>query len=175
MTPANASALHDLRELDRDAFVAVLGEVFEHSPWVASKAWEAGPFASVEALHAAMLDAVRFAPPPQRLAFLRGHPELAGREAQAGTMTGASTSEQSPLAGMAQAERERLQRLNTAYAERHGFPFIVAMRAHTRAQVFEALERRFDATPEAEMNEALRQIGLITRGRLDRLFGAATS
>ena len=83
-----------LNAMERDAFVAALGPTFENAPWVASSAWAAGPFASVAALHAAMLNVVRQAPDDKKLAFLCGHPELAGREAQAGTMTMESVGEQ---------------------------------------------------------------------------------
>ena len=73
-----------LNAMDRDAFVAAVGPTFENSPWVAQAAWARRPFADTDALHAAMLDVVREAPLERRIAFLRGHPELAGREAALG-------------------------------------------------------------------------------------------
>ena len=110
----------------------------------------------------------------RQLAFLRGHPELAGREARAGTMTTESTDEQrgAGLDALNRDELDEIQRLNRAYSERHGFPFIIAVRHHSREQIFEALRRRTERPSDEERQAALEQIGLITRGRLDALLGA---
>ena len=169
-----ASPLLDLaavNAMDREAFVATLGPAFENAPWVADGAWSGRPFASVTALHAAMLDVVRRATAERQLAFLCGHPELAGREAQTGTMTAESTGEQSSagLNALTAAEREEMQRLNRAYRERHGFPFIIAVRANTKQQIFEAMRARIAQATGIERDAALEQIGLITRGRIDAL------
>lgn len=157
--------------MNRDTFVQALGPTFELAPWVAEAAWARRPFASVGALHAAMLDAVRQAPDAQQLAFLCGHPELAGREAQAGTMTAESVDEQSSagLDALSRDEMADIQRLNRAYRERHGFPFIIAVRHHNKQQIFEALRTRAAGQTEAERTVALQQIGLITRGRIEAL------
>jgi 2-oxo-4-hydroxy-4-carboxy-5-ureidoimidazoline decarboxylase len=160
-----------LNAMERDAFVAALGPTFENAPWVASSAWAARPFASVTALHAAMLNVVRQAPDDKKLAFLCGHPELAGREAQAGTMTMESVGEQKSagLNALTSAELAEMRRLNRAYRERHGFPFIIAVRANTRQQIFDAMRTRLAEDTEVERNAALEQIGLITRSRIDAL------
>jgi 2-oxo-4-hydroxy-4-carboxy-5-ureidoimidazoline decarboxylase len=160
-----------LNAMKRDAFVAVLGPAFENAPWVADGAWSERPFASVAALHAAMLDVVRRAPDERQLVFLCGHPELAGREAQTGTMTAESTGEQGSagLNALTGGERSELQSLNRAYRERHGFPFIIAVRANTKQQIFEAIRSRLSQSTQIERGTALDQIGLITRGRIDAL------
>ena len=160
-----------LNAMEREAFVTVLGPAFENAPWVADGAWSDRPFASMAALHAAMLDVVRRAPDEQQLAFLCGHPELAGREAQTGTMTAESIGEQSSagLNALTGAERNELQSLNRAYRDRHGFPFIIAVRANTKQQIFEAIRARTAQSTEIERRAALEQIGLITRGRIDAL------
>ena len=161
-----------LNAMDHDAFVAAIGPAFENAPWVAANAWTRRPFASVGALHAAMLDVVRAAPDERQLAFLCGHPELAGREAQSGTMTAESVGEQKSagLNALTSAELDEMQRLNRAYRERHGFPFIIAVRANTKQQIFEAMRARVAKTTETERIAALEQIGLITRGRIDALL-----
>jgi 2-oxo-4-hydroxy-4-carboxy-5-ureidoimidazoline decarboxylase len=163
--------LATLNAMDRDAFVAALGPTFENAPWVAASAWPGRPFASVAALHNAMLNVVRQAPDDKKLAFLCGHPELAGREAQAGTMTTESVGEQKSagLNALTSAELQEMQRLNRAYRERHGFPFIIAVRANTKQQIFAAMRARLAQDTEVERNAALEQIGLITRGRIDAL------
>jgi len=170
--------LADLSAMPRDAFVAALGEIFEHAPWVAEAAWAARPYASATALHDAMMAAVRAAPAQQQIAFLRGHPELAGREAQAGTMTDHSTHEQhgAGLNALRRDELDELQRLNARYAQRHGFPFIIAVLRHDKAQIFDALRTRIERDTRREVAEALGQISMITRRRIAvRLGETATT
>lgn len=166
--------LDAVNTLDRTAFVAALGGCFEHSPWVAERAFAQRPFASVDALHAAMIDVVRRAPRQTQIDFLRAHPELAGREAQAGTMTDHSVSEQASagLNALRHDEFVELRRLNARYRDRHGFPFIVAVRRHDKAQIFALLRRRAEADTEAELLEALEQIAAITRLRVDAKVAA---
>jgi len=164
--------LDRLNAMPQAEFRAALGEVFEHSPWVAERAWPRRPFASVDALHAAMVAAVRAAGPEEQLALIRAHPELAGREAADGTLTADSTSEQGRLGftALTRAELERVARANAAYREKFGFPCIVALRLHaTRESVIAEMERRAGNDRAAELAAALDQIGHIARGRLDKL------
>jgi len=172
-----ALSLATLSSMPRDAFVAALGDIFEHAPWVAESAWAARPYASEAALHDAMMAAVRAAPLEKQIAFLRGHPELAGREAQAGTMTDHSTHEQhgAGLNALRRDELDELQRLNARYAQRHGFPFIIAVLRHDKAQIFEALRRRTERDTPAEIAEALAQIATITRRRIATRLAETTT
>ena len=159
--------------LDRDAFVARFGGVFEHSPWVAERAWLRRPFVSLDALHAAMMAAVREAPREEQLALVRAHPELAGREASDGGLTADSSSEQGRLGftRLSRDEFERMARLNRAYREKFGFPCIVALRLHaSRGSVMQEMERRIGNDAGTELGNALEQIGHITRARLGRKF-----
>jgi 2-oxo-4-hydroxy-4-carboxy-5-ureidoimidazoline decarboxylase len=161
--------LADINAMDRTAFVAALGGVFEHSPWVAERAWAAKPFASVDALHAAMAAAMHAATEDEQLALIRAHPELAGKAAVRGELTADSTREQSG-AGLAQCTPEefaRLQALNARYHERFGFPFILAVKGWDRAGVIGELARRVDGDRATEFAECLAQIARIARFRLD--------
>ncbi len=171
--PSPTLDLATLNAMSADAFVAVVGPTFENSPWIAEAAAPARPFATVDTLHGTLLAQVREAPASRQLDFLRGHPELAGREAQAGTMTSESTDEQrgAGLDALSRDELAEIQQLNRAYSERHGFPFIIAVRHHTREQIFEALRARTERPTELERQTALDQIGLITRGRIAALLG----
>lgn len=171
-TTSKPASLAALRALDRAAFIAALGDVFEHSPWVAERAWEHAPFANVDALHRAMVAAVDNASSDERLALLRAHPDLAGREARAGTLTDASTGEQARagLNALSAAEMGRIAALNEAYRERHGIPFIVCVGHYTKAGIFFEFERRLNSAPETALAEALLQVGAITRLRLDTMF-----
>jgi 2-oxo-4-hydroxy-4-carboxy-5-ureidoimidazoline decarboxylase len=119
-------ALEEVNALGKRQFVARLGGVFEHSPWIAERAWHRRPFRSLEDLHRAMLEAV--ASKEEKLALARAHPELAASE----HLTVDSTSEQGRLGfnRLTQAEREDMNRLNRSYRQKFGFPCIVALRLH---------------------------------------------
>lgn len=160
--------LDELNGLSGEAFAAALGDVFEHAPWVAEAAAGQRPFATIAALHEAMMQAVRSAPREAQLAFLRGHPELGGKVARAGAMTAESIAEQGSLGldRLSDAEFERFEALNGAYAARFGFPFIICVRRQTRDAILNEFERRSQLPPEAEFATALQEIGHITRLRL---------
>ena len=153
-------------------FRAAFGGVFEHSPWIAERAFAARPFASIDALHAAMTDAVTRASGDEQVALLRAHPELAGKEAQAGTMTGDSTKEQggAGLSALARDEMARIADLNRRYREKFGFPFIIAVRQHTKDGIFREFERRLANDRDTELATCLGQVFVITRLRLDGLI-----
>ena len=166
--------LDQLNALDREAFTRALGAVFEHSPWVAERAWPQRPFASLEALHAAMCEAVRQAGPAAQLNLIRAHPQLAGRAAIAGELSADSAREQRG-AGLDQCSPEeylRLTELNAHYQARFGFPYILAVRGHTRTSILADLAARLPNARQAEMLEALRQIERIAALRLADLVVA---
>ena len=159
---------------DKQAFVARFGAVFEHSPWVAERAWEKRPFASVDLLHQAMIQAAAQATMEEKLALVRAHPELAGREAKAGALTAGSAGEQGRLGFTSLGTEEflKMQEINRAYREKFGFPCIIALRLHrSRDSVMQEMQQRLRNSPEIELNNALQQIGHIARGRLEKLFG----
>jgi 2-oxo-4-hydroxy-4-carboxy-5-ureidoimidazoline decarboxylase len=171
-----AAALAALNGMAPVEFVAALADIVEHSPWVAEAVLAQRPFDTLESLHAAMLAAIERAPREVRIALARLHPELAGQEAAAGTLTAASNVEQSRLGltSLSRADHARLTSLNRAYREKFGFPFITAVRLHADlASIFAALERRCAHDPETELAETVRQIGEVMRGRLIRRFGDA--
>ena len=165
--------LAELNRLSPEGFVARLGDVFEHSPWVAERAFKKKPFRSVDELHEAMMGAVRAAPEAQRLGLIRAHPELAGAEAKEGTLTAHSSGEQGRLGltTLTKDEFRRISDINRRYREKFGFPCIVALKLHSnRTSVLDEMERRLANRPEVELAAALEQIGHITRGRLDRML-----
>jgi 2-oxo-4-hydroxy-4-carboxy-5-ureidoimidazoline decarboxylase len=163
--------------LSRAEFAAALGGVFEHSQWIAEPAWPAAPFADVEALHHAMVTAVREAPLERQLALIQAHPDLAGRAARDGAMTRHSLAEQASagLLSLDEAEYARFHRLNRAYRERFGFPFIIAVRRHSKQSLLAAFEARLTNSRAAEIAAALGEIFAITRLRLDALLCAAAA
>jgi OHCU decarboxylase len=168
---AKPVALSALNALDRAGFVAALGAVFEHSPWVAEAGWEARPFADVQALHRAMTAAVVAAPAEPKLALLRAHPDLAGKAARAGALTDHSRAEQAGagLNSLSDDEFELFHALNAAYRAKFGFPFIIAVRRVTKSGILDEFERRLRLDPASEMATALEQVCEIARFRLEAL------
>ena len=161
-----------LNQTGQEEFTDALGAVFEHSPWVAEAAWLAAPFDTIGELHAAMVAAVRAASEKQRLALIGAHPDLAGKAARSGTMTAASAAEQGSagLIDLSDAEFERFHRLNAAYRERFGFPFIIAVRHHDKTSLLVAFETRLRHSREVEIEAALAEIFAITALRLEALL-----
>lgn len=162
--------LEEANALSLEQFVARFGGVFEHSPWVAARAWQRRPFDSLESLFQEMQDAVRKAKAEAQLELIRAHPELAGRQ---GPLTTDSSSEQARL-GFLSLDRghfEQMGELNRTYRQRFGIPCIVALKLHaSRASVMAEMQRRLGNTVQAEIATALEQIGHIARGRLEKII-----
>lgn len=157
-------------------FVARLGGIYEHSPWVAERVCGLRPFASTAALHAAMCAAVAAASEDEQLQLIRAHPQLASRAAIRGELTESSNREQSG-AGLTQCSEQEfalLTRLNADYQQRFGFPFIIAVRGHDRSSIIAAMQARLQREYAAERAEALQQIGRIGEFRLAELVAAAS-
>jgi OHCU decarboxylase len=162
LTPDEAGAL------DEDSFVRRFGGVYEHSPWAAREAWRRRPFDSFDDLARAFEAAVRDASEPARLALVRAHPELAGREAQVGELTDESASEQAAagLDRLSGEEVARLRALNRAYREKFGFPLVIAVREQNKASILAQGEARLRNGREQELDAAIGQIVEIARLRL---------
>ncbi|MBR0566205.1 2-oxo-4-hydroxy-4-carboxy-5-ureidoimidazoline decarboxylase [Azoarcus sp. L1K30] len=164
--------IKSLSSLGKEAFVRRLGGVFEHSPWVAERAWDERPFSSIDELHAAMVAAVDSAPAQEQLALICAHPELAGKEASSGRLTKASTGEQKG-AGLDQCsadELARLRRLNADYRQKMGFPFVIAVKGLSRYQIMDAIETRLQNDRTTEHLACLEEIAKIARFRLQDLI-----
>jgi 2-oxo-4-hydroxy-4-carboxy-5-ureidoimidazoline decarboxylase len=161
---AGRLAIGEVNTLDRKAFVARFGGVYEHSPWVAEHAWSRRPFTDGGALAAAMQEAVRSAPRERQLALLQAHPALGARLG----LSDCSRAEQAGagIAAATDAERDELRELNARYEQRFGFPFILAVTGATLPAILESCRRRVTAAPEAEFEEALRQVFRIAGFRL---------
>ena len=156
--------LSELNSLDRTRFVEAIGWVFEASPWVAERAWQARPFHDMEALIAAMQAEVEKARPEEQLALIRAHPDLGTRA----RISPASAQEQSGagLDHLTPEEFARLARLNSTYRTTFGFPFMYAVKGSTKYDILDALERRVTASADQEYREALRHVYRIAEFRL---------
>jgi OHCU decarboxylase len=162
-------------QLGKDEFVARYGSIFEHSPWIAERAWdgEMGPANDTAiGLHFALRTQFRMATPEERLAVLRAHPDLAGKLAAAKRLTEASTAEQASagLDALTDEERERFTTLNTTYVQKFGFPFIIAVRDHDKASILENFERRLANTAAEEFATASAQVERIALLRLQAIL-----
>jgi OHCU decarboxylase len=163
-----------LNQLPPREFVFVTAPLFEHSLWIAERAASRRPFASIEAFHARLLDVVEEAGEEAQLALIRAHPDLAGKLAIAGELTVHSQAEQQSarLDRLTPEQFEQMTSLNAAYRSKFEFPFVICVRDHTQAGIFEAFRRRIANDRSAERSEALAQIGRIAWHRLLALMTA---
>ena len=158
-----------LNALGSNDFVDQVGWVFEHSSWVARRAWKHRPFASLDDLHKRVCAEVTAASTPEKLALLRAHPDLGARA----RMSESSVKEQSG-AGLDQltpVEFARLHQYNEAYKTKFGFPFLFAVKGSDKLRILQALETRMQTSPEDEFQEALKQVFRIARFRLEDIIG----
>ena len=164
MPGGDCMTIAEVNGLDRQQFVAAFESIFEHSSWVAERAFEARPFGSRDDLHRAMTAAMHAAATGEQLALLRAHPDLGTRA----RLSAASSSEQTGagLDRLTPGQFERLQQLNTRYRARFDFPFLYAVKGSTVEDILAALERRLESDWRAEFDEALRQVTRIARFRL---------
>ena len=157
--------------LPLDDFTQLFGNVFEHSEWVAERAFrrEMGPaHDTATGLHALMCQVFRGATVDERMDVLRAHPDLAGKLAQAKRLTAASEAEQASagLDALTDAERAEFTALNDAYQAKFGFPFIIAVRDNTKAGILDAMKRRVASDADTEFATACRQVERIAELRL---------
>jgi 2-oxo-4-hydroxy-4-carboxy-5-ureidoimidazoline decarboxylase len=161
--------LDSVNQLDHAGFVAALGHLFEHSPWVAEETWPRRPFRDAAHLHAELCATMRGAASERQLALIRAHPDLAGRLAQQKQLTTESTREQASagLDTLSDAELGAFAELNAAYRARFGFPFIICARLNAREAILTAMQTRVANTLEDEFATALGEIEKIARLRLE--------
>jgi 2-oxo-4-hydroxy-4-carboxy-5-ureidoimidazoline decarboxylase len=164
--------IEELNAASLDAFVGALGAIYEHSPWVAERAYSQRPFTDKPALQRAMAGVVAQAGQAAQLALVRAHPDLAGRLARAGALGAASAAEQSGLGldRLSDAEFDEFSALNAAYLACFGFPFVIAVKRQTRESVLGAFRTRLGQDAAQELRTALAEIDVIAQFRLDALL-----
>lgn len=159
----------------RDEFISRFGGVFEHSPFIAERAFDdgfVGETLDVDRVHTALVAIFRAATPDERLGVLRAHPDLAGRLAIAGELTEDSKKEQAGagLDRLSPKEHQRFTELNRAYVEKFGFPFIIAVKGLDKQAILSAFEKRIDNSRDAEFETATAQVERIALLRLEALL-----
>ena len=153
--------------LGREDFVAAFADIYEHSPWVADKAYEMGIDETCERMANILLSGDR----DTQLALINAHPDLAGKAAMRGELTASSTSEQAGagIQDCSPEEFERFVRLNEAYKAKFGFIFVMAVRGSNRHQILASFEERIHNSPEQEFQRALSEINKIALFRLQAM------
>jgi 2-oxo-4-hydroxy-4-carboxy-5-ureidoimidazoline decarboxylase len=166
--------LDDLNRMDQGAYVAALGDIFEHATWVAEATHNARPFPSLNTLYEVMTAAVRGAGDARQMALINGHPDLAGKAAREGTMTADSKHEQSSagLDRLSADEFAAFHRLNNAYREKFRMPFIICVRRHGKGSILRQFEHRLGNDAATERDAALTEIFRIVALRLDQRVAA---
>ncbi len=157
-------SLTEINQMPQLEFVQALGAIFEDTPAIAVQAWQQRPFPSVDALHQTMVAIVEAMAPAAQLALIQAHPDLGSRLA----MAPASVQEQTGvgLTQLTPEEYDRFYTLNQAYRAKFGFPFIIAVRNHTKASILQAFEHRLQQSISTEKTQALQEIYQIARFRL---------
>ena len=162
--------------MSADEFVSRYGGIYEHSPWVAEEVAaeavaDAADSGSIEYIAVIMADCVDNASAERQLTLIRAHPDLAGKAQIAGALTFDSTTEQA-RAGLDQCsaeEYEQFQNLNDRYHEKFGFPFVMAVRDSSRAEILAAFAGRLENDMNTEFETALAEIHKIARLRLQAM------
>ncbi|MEL7476489.1 MAG: 2-oxo-4-hydroxy-4-carboxy-5-ureidoimidazoline decarboxylase [Cyanobacteria bacterium J06642_12] len=159
-----AYAIAELNQMERDTFVDVLGAVFEDTPAIAAQAWHHRPFANFAELHRSMVEIVDRLEVPEQLALIRAHPDLGSRVA----MAEASEIEQAGvgLDRLSPHDYRQFQQLNRQYRDRFSFPFIIAVREHTKSSILNAFVERLNNSVEVERQQSLSEIARIAWYRL---------
>lgn len=157
-------SLTDLNQMKQSEFTDVLGEIFEKAPTIAAQTWEKRPFKDVNDLHQKMLEIITAMTDDQQLALICAHPDL-GSKAK---MADASVREQAGagLDHLTPEEYDRFHTLNHRYKSQFGFPFIIAVKNHTKDSILVAFETRLEHSQQAEMRQAIAEISQIAYFRL---------
>ena len=160
--------------MDRADFVSRFGGVFEHSAWIAQRAFEAHEIPghlSAEWLHHVLSGAFRSASEDERMKVLRAHPDLAGKLAVAGELTVDSRHEQAGagLDRLTEMEFARFVDLNTRYHAKFGFPFIIAVKGLNKAEILHAFENRIHNSRQVEFETACHEVEKIASLRLNSM------
>ncbi|OAF18507.1 2-oxo-4-hydroxy-4-carboxy-5-ureidoimidazoline decarboxylase [Bradyrhizobium neotropicale] len=167
-------ALSDLNAASQAEFVAALANVVEYSPWIAEQVAARRPFAGINQLFDAIKAAIQSALPDLQLALIRAHPDLADKTQRAAGLTAESNAEQNSagLDRLSEAEYAAFERVNKAYCDKFGFPYIVCVRRHSKDSILRDFETRLSNIAKTETRRAIEEICRIAALRLDQLVAA---
>ncbi len=158
-----------LNQGSRDDFLSTCGPLFEGSPWIAERTWPRRPFASLEALHRALVSTMRASDPREKLGLIRAHPDLVGRLSAPPTRLGAESAREQAAAGLdgiTEEEARKFRAYNEQYREKFGFPFVICARENRKEIILREMPRRLGQNRDAEVRSALAEIEKIAWLRL---------
>ncbi len=160
-------SIAQINSMSQDEFVAALGAVFEETPAIARSTWEKRPFTDATELYQQMVNAVRAMSKQEQLALIQAHPDLGSKV----KMAAASVQEQSGvgLDRLTAQEYDRFEKLNAAYKAKFNFPFIVAVKNHTKDSIFTVFEQRLENSVDREFESAVAEIYQIAQFRLSAI------
>ena len=156
--------------MSKDEFLMRYGGIYEHSPWVAERAWHAlADDAGTEAIAAAMATAVDEADQSEQLALISAHPQLAAKRAEPLTESSRSEQASAGLDSLSADDFELFEALNSTYLDRFGFPFVIAVRGRSAQEILGIFRQRVASDPGTEFQTAIAEIHKIARLRLDTM------
>ena len=157
-----------LNQMSQAGFTEALGEIWEETPEIAERAWHSKPFKNIESLYRAMVTVVNSMSEGEQLKLIKAHPDLGSKT----KMAEASVQEQAGvgLDRLSESEYQRFQSLNQAYKDKFDFPFIIAVKNHTKESILQAFETRLENDREQEKQQALNEISKIARLRLESII-----
>ena len=164
----NQIAIAQLNQMSQGEFTKALAEIWEETPEIAKRTWHNKPFEDLNALHQAMVAVVDSMSEAEQVTLIKAHPDL-GSKAK---MADASVQEQAGvgLDRLSESEYQRFHSLNQSYKDKFGFPFIVAVKYHTKESILEAFEARLKNSKDQEKQQALSEISKIAKLRLESLI-----
>lgn len=164
-------AIAQLNQMSQEKFTATLGEIWEETPEIAELAWHSRPFEDTTSLYEAMVAVVNSMDEAEQLSLIKAHPDLGTKT----KMAEASVQEQAGvgLDRLSESEYQRFQALNQAYKSKFCFPFIVAVKNHTKETILQSFEDRLNNTQEQEKQQALTEISKIARIRIESLINCS--
>jgi 2-oxo-4-hydroxy-4-carboxy-5-ureidoimidazoline decarboxylase len=164
--------ISQINQLGQAEFVRAIGPVFEHSPWIAKATWARRPFVDLDNLHRELCKTVKNSGEEKQIGLIRGHPDLVGRAALAGTLTRESNNEQAS-AGLNKLLPKKInlfQKQNAAYREKFDFPFVICARLNKKEAILAGFEQRLKNSRTREIKTALEEIFKIAEFRLQDLI-----
>ena len=143
-----------------DIFVGVFGGLVEHSPFLAAALWHQRPFDSPRAMHDALSQALKQLPQHMQAGLVCCYPDLAGRLARGHQLTEDSTKEHESagLFDLSDRESEEMARLNEAYKQKFGMPFVICARENKKETILRGLRERSQNSFSEEVKNGIEQI-----------------
>ena len=167
---------HTLANENKEEFFQVFDELYEHSPWVIEKSYEAIKndikFDNLEDFHKLLSLTVLEEDEALQMSLIKAHPMLAGKKAQDNELTDFSTNEQKSagLNSCTSDEIKLFDQLNKTYFDKFDFPYILAVKERIKEQIIENFKSRLDNPYEDEKQEALDQINQIALLRIKGIY-----